>query len=615
MKRRKFISSSLAAGALAGVNLIGKRSSAATPPNGPPNILFIHVDEMRFPTVFPSGINNVGEFLAKFMPNTHKLWRRGVKFANYYTASAACSPSRGVFTTGLYSQQNWVTQTIRNFPGLPGGALQPVLDPGFPTYGSLLKRAGYRTPYFGKWHISVPKAPEDGGDGLAAYGFDDMIYPDPTGANLQGTVGYEPDFHSDQYIANQAANWLSKRTAGESPWCLTVGFVNPHDKAWFWAGTEYKTYAALFPSGKFPPLVNWADEDLAKDISWGQNPLRDPPSFGYPPIPPNWESADQVKANKPSTQTFWRLFTAANWGGISDDPKQRKFTTARYPDVPAGKFSMAFAPYSYWQRGLDLYTQVMSQVDVHIGTVLDALPSAVADNTIIVFTADHGDYAGAHGFTSDKMGTCYQEIVNVPLIVADPTGQFAGDIDTVRDQLASSVDLVPMLVSLAHNGSRHWITRGLRGLYGRRHDMIPLLKSAHAPGRPYVLFTFDELAPRYNFNDSPPHVLGLITKNAKLGVYSRWQPQTTTIDQSSIELEFYDYATAGGRAETENTPDDPRVQKMLNRLLTDIIPNELQAPLPSPYGRAQTRARLKYLVYEGIANQLGVHDTGLVIGL
>jgi membrane-anchored protein YejM (alkaline phosphatase superfamily) len=74
----------------------------------------------------------------------------------------------------------------------------------------------------------------------------------------------------------------------------------------------------------------------------------------------------------------------------------------------------------------------MSQVDIHIGTVLEALPLAVAQNTIIVFTADHGDYAGAHGFTSDKMGACYKEIVKVPLIVVDPTSRFAGDIGIVR---------------------------------------------------------------------------------------------------------------------------------------------------------------------------------------
>jgi arylsulfatase A-like enzyme len=605
MDRRQFLSSSVA---LAGAGLFSRRGAAATPPN----ILFIHVDEMRFPTVFPSGISDAGGFLAKFMPKTFKLWQSGVKFANHHTAAAACSPSRGVFTTGLYAHQHWVTQTVRNFPGINvSQSPQPSLDPAFPTFGSLLQQAGYRTPYFGKWHISIPVAPPTG-TGLTAYGFDDMTFPDNIGLNLQGSVGFEPDFHSDEFIANKAAAWLGERTAGESPWCLTVGFVNPHDKAWFWAGTEYQTYAGLFPSGsaKPPEIVDWSKQDVAKDIQWSQNPLKAPSSFGYPIVPPNWETAKQIAAKKPSTQTFWRLYTQAAWGGISDDPRQATFSTARYPKVPAGKFSMAFAPFTYWQRGLDLYTQVMQLVDVQIGKVVDALPSAVAHNTVIVLTADHGDYAGAHGFTSDKMGSCYREITSVPLIVVDPTGQFTGDVDTVRDQLTSSVDLVPMLVSLAHNGSTDWIAGNLAKVYGRRHDMIPMLKSAGAAGRRYVLFTSEELAPRFNFNNSPAHIVAMVTEKAKLGLYSHWLPSTTTIDPESIEIEFYDYGTAGGRDELDNTPDDPRAKRMQQRLLNEIIPSELEALLPPPFRRAQAKARRKAIAYETIASELAFLETG-----
>jgi uncharacterized sulfatase len=87
MDRRKFISSSVAAGgALVGTGLIGKPGSAAGTP--PPNILLIIVDEMRYPKVFPSGVNDVGQFPAMFMPNTYKLWQNGVKFANHNIAAS-----------------------------------------------------------------------------------------------------------------------------------------------------------------------------------------------------------------------------------------------------------------------------------------------------------------------------------------------------------------------------------------------------------------------------------------------------------------------------------------------------------------------------------------------
>jgi len=53
-----------------------------------PNILFIIVDKLRYWRVFPERINNVGQFLHQFMPNTYRrLWVPGVKFAGHYTAN------------------------------------------------------------------------------------------------------------------------------------------------------------------------------------------------------------------------------------------------------------------------------------------------------------------------------------------------------------------------------------------------------------------------------------------------------------------------------------------------------------------------------------------------
>lgn len=616
MNRRQFITSSAAVGgALAGARLFGSRARAATTP---PNILFITVDEMSYPTIFPFGISDAGQFLAAYMPNTYRLlWQKGVKFANHHSASVACSPSRGAFVTGLYSQQNWVTQTIKDFPGAKN-VLQPQLSPAFPTYGSLLKQAGYQTPYIGKWHISVPQQGNGPNDGLTAYGFDYMTYPDPTGSNLQGTFGDEANgYHSDQYIENQATAWLGARSPGEGPWCLTVAFVNPHDQQVFPAGTEYQDFADLFASPAANPnqlvqIAPYAMQECALAIPYSEDFLKDPPQYGYPAVPPNWESAAQIAANKPSTQTFARLFQQMTFGGASDDPSETGFAVVPYPN---GNNGIGVAPYRYWQRTRDCYTQLMSILDGHIGAVVNALPPAVAQNTVIVFLSDHGDYAGAHGFLTGKICTCYEETWKVPLIVVDPTGQFTGDLDTVRTQLTSSIDLVPLLISFAYGGSRGWMTGDLEALYGKRYDMIPLLRSAHAPGRPYVVFATDELIPgKYNFNNSPSHIVGLVTDNAKLGVYANWLRATTTIDTSSIELEFYDYNTPGGLAELDNIRDDPRARGMLQRLLNDIIPNELQAPLPSSFGRAQTVARAKYLVYAALVNTLGALDTGLSVG-
>jgi len=87
---------------------------------GAPNVILILVDEMRFPMTFPAGIKTPEQFLEKFMPNLGKLWKRGVKFSNHYTAGTACSPARASLVTGLYPHQNWCLQTRKgNLPASP----------------------------------------------------------------------------------------------------------------------------------------------------------------------------------------------------------------------------------------------------------------------------------------------------------------------------------------------------------------------------------------------------------------------------------------------------------------------------------------------------------------
>src|SRR2546423_226144 len=105
--------------------------------------------------------------------------------------------------------------------------------------------------------------------------------------------------------------------------------------------------------------------------------------------------------------------------------------------------------------------------------------------------------------------------------------------------------------------------------------MTPMLMSASAPGRPFVLLATDELVPAtYNFNDSPLHILAYRSKTEKLVTYANWTPTGDIDPATPPEIEFYDYATAGGRAETNNTPDDPRVPALLDQLLSDLLPND-----------------------------------------
>jgi uncharacterized sulfatase len=594
MDRRDFLKQTAASGV--GLALAQSPALAKRADSNQPNILYIVVDEMRFPSVFPAGVKNAGAFLHRFMPHTHSLWLNGVKFAKHFSASVACTPSRGVLVTGLYNQQTWMVQTLKGTPDTKV-SVPPVLDPVFPTYGKLLREAGYQTAYAGKWHLSLLKKNHT----LEPYGFDGLLTPDPTGANLQGTVGDEANgYHSDADVAATAASWLSARTSGEQPWCLSVCFANPHDHEFFWAGTEFQTFNELFNNqSTYQPMTFYSSNkgiDYPPVVSWDANPLKSPPSYGYPSLPPNWESGDQLAANKPSTQTFIREFSAFVWGGVTDDPNQDQFTIAPFPGEEG--YGTGLAPYSYWQRSLDSYTQVLSAVDQQIGRVLGALPPDVAANTVIVFTSDHGDYSGAHGLVSNKAGSGYDEAWHVPLIVVDPTGQFCGETDKIRHELSSSVDLMPLIVSIGNGGSLNWMQGAYKEMYGKRHDMLPMLKSASATGRDKVLMVSDEIVlSTYNFNDAPLHILGMRTKNEKLVTYSKWHTLTDVIVKKSMEVEFYDYLTAGGLAEIDNIPNDSRVPGLVHQLLGDELQNEIRAPLPGKYGFATSRAQARWLAF------------------
>ena len=164
-------------------------------------------------------------------------------------------------------------------------------------------------------------------------------------------------------------------------------------------------------------------------------------TYGYPELPPNWESAAQMAENKPSTQLLWRTFGGATWGAASDDSDETEFSRASYPNQPSNSSTtkgIGYAPFSYWQRSLDAYTWFCNKVDTHVGNVVSALPEELEDNTIIVFTADHGEFAGAHGLLAGKIGTNYEEAFHIPLIVVDNTGRYATDIDTPRTDGSSN---------------------------------------------------------------------------------------------------------------------------------------------------------------------------------
>lgn len=529
---------------------------AAAPP---PNILVIIVDEMRESQWFPDQAT-----VDKQLPALAGLRNGAVQFTHHYTASNACTPSRAALVTGLYTHQNGTmltlgaqasTLTSSQFFGSPSTSRRPptespaeavpptakpskiTLDPTLPTWGTMLRQLGYQTYWYGKWHLAD-------GCGMEPYGFAGGSCPSPDGGPGQGLA-------LDPAIATQFIQWLHTQGT-QGPWCTTVSLVNPHDIQWY---------------PKFTRQV--AGEAQA-------------PSF-FTQLPPNWETPVQLAARrKPQLQLSQATAVAEVFGVLPH----------RGPGFEEG-----------WIAMLDSYLQLQSYADAQIGRVLDALNAnpSVAANTIVIFTSDHGEYAGSHGLRG-KGGGLYEEGIRVPLYVYDPTGRFATQPNVPRQQLTSSVDIAPLLLTLA-SGGNEWRKEPQFAHLADRFDIATLLRDPAAPGRPYIVHATDEDGYEFGpllfpfLQNAPYHAIALRTPNAKVGLYTHWKENSFEIDPSGQQTEYYDYSTQPGIMEIDNTakPTNTAYRRLLDQLVTDVIPNELRKPLPASMYAAQQSTIQGYL--------------------
>lgn len=324
---------------LPGLESVSAGSAPGAAADPPFNILLLMVDQMRFPSWSPANAP---------LPAFERLQREGITFNNMYTASLPCTASRASLLTGLHPAQHGVEVNVSD--------TTPMLNPRIPTLGHYFEHAGYRTPYFGKWHLSV-EANYGNGVGLTPYGFEEWTGPDAQGVPNQGG-------QDDATIADQCMAWLDQHGKSSRPWFLTCSLVNPHDVMY------YKRMAEP-----------------------GQLRI---PSIGES-LPPN--SGDDL-AGKPRAQAQYQEFWGALWG------------------MPATGVNSATA-YD-WRKAIDYYYYVNKQADDQMTRVLAKLDELnLADNTLVVFLSDHGECAGAHKLMG-KGPFVYQETNHVPLVIRQP---------------------------------------------------------------------------------------------------------------------------------------------------------------------------------------------------
>ena len=369
-----------------------------------PNILLVMTDQLRYPPSYES--EELQAYRRDHCAGQERLREGGVSFKHHYSITTACAPSRASLLTGHYPSLHGVTQTDGLAKSADGDDMFWLAPDTVPTLGDWFRAGGYRTYYKGKWHASHAHLDADDGEGyllsidddgkpqqenidkyleadlLDEYGFSEWVGPEPHGLGKHNMGTVKDPFTADETIA-----LLERLSADEDgdPWLAVCSFLNPHDDSLF--GLAAIAQGLRYHPSTVPRVAQapTREEDLSTKPSCHQS----------------------------YADTWWKNFAPQPWN----------------------------------ETHLKFYYQVQATVDEQIARVLDALRASGAyENTIVVFSSDHGDMQGAHGGMHEKWHTAYDEALRVPFVVSSPLlpgGARELDIPT------SHADLIPTLLGLA----------------------------------------------------------------------------------------------------------------------------------------------------------------------
>ena len=179
-----------------------------------PNIVVMMTDDQRWDAlgVVQREQGSRGRFpwLRTATPNLDRIAAEGYRFRNAFVVSSLCSPSRAAFLTGRYNHLNGVANNQTPFPVTNS------------TYATLLRDSGYRTGYFGKWHMARQRE-RPGFDEHASY-IGQGIYTDANfqvNGALTRTTGWV-----DDVATTYAAGFIRRHVA--EPFVMVLGFKSPH---------------------------------------------------------------------------------------------------------------------------------------------------------------------------------------------------------------------------------------------------------------------------------------------------------------------------------------------------------------------------------------------------
>ena len=364
-----------------------------------PNLLFICSDQQRTDTIGAYGNDWIET------PALNDLASRSFVFENAYVTQPVCSPARSTMMTGLYPHSAGVVRNSQ--PGRPFSSLFPDAK----TIAEIVSD-DYVCAKYGKWHLGDDLSPQHGfTEWVSTEDAHDGNYPnwvDPKHKDRKSDYfdylvaqGHEPEgdyeghkshtqtqrgfFPAEDtmaaFLSRNTVEFISERSEDGKPWLMYVNMFEPH-----------------------PPY------------NGPLNDMYDPASLPMGPL--------FLKKPEANTPAFNRVRAEFHIAEVEE----------AHPDDPAG----------YWRELRARYFGNVTVLDRGIGPILKALEdSGQADNTVVVFTSDHGDSLGDRGMTNKR--SFYDEVARVPLIIHVP---WLSKAETRVDGNIGHTDLVPTLLDL-----------------------------------------------------------------------------------------------------------------------------------------------------------------------
>lgn len=367
----------------------------------PPNIIFLLTDDQRADTLSIAGNPDVKT------PNIDQLARSGVRYTNAFTVQPICAPSRFAFLSGQYERTS----------GLGFNSPYQVSEKQWEqTYPALLKQAGYFTGFIGKFGVQyyeLAGSAESKFDYWRAHDGWLPFFPKELPDN-PATAIYQ-DAKQDittEIMGESIQDFLSKRPANK-PFNLSVSFSAPHNSV----------VSSMFTEGADPECDNYACRVMAY------------PANGNPRLAGHdiYDSLYRDRAIQISPDTGRDPGPFIAEGVIDHEARQKWY---------AYNYDAALQP-----EHLIRYYQTITGIDHVVGELVAQLERlGLAENTIIIFTSDHGLLNGEYG-TGGK-ALLYDLVAKIPLVIFDPRERRV-DADSVREELVLSIDVPATILAYA----------------------------------------------------------------------------------------------------------------------------------------------------------------------